>query len=196
MAATGTIPGWRAVIGQSSLPVWAAVMPRQIVDSQYNIKKLKKGSVICRFSVTTNTLQSHLHFANTAFAMQSFQNRSYPIVYVQRPPKLYITSKWKDVNRVADGSIIKAGSGLIMYDTSICCGDDPSLTLTHLVALNCFAPPHGRLNLRLDYKLARMGFYPRGSPEIPKAPGSVCSCLEIYTFKPQYEVIWWGRIKI
>lgn len=80
-----------------------------------------------------------------------------------------------------------------MYDTSIwCCGDvsyDPSLTLTNLVALNCLAAPHGGLNLRLDYQLARTGNYPQGSPEIPKASGFVCSCLRTCTFKPQYQVI-------
>lgn len=67
------------VIGPIRLLVWAALCFELLIVNT-SLRKLKKGSLICCLSVTTNNSQSHLHFANTAIAWQSSQNRSYLLV--------------------------------------------------------------------------------------------------------------------
>lgn len=77
----------RAVIGQTGLLVWAAFpytsfMPEQIVYSQYDIKKLKKSSVICCFSLmqTTNKAIS----TSQAARLHGGNNRSHLTVCMHK----------------------------------------------------------------------------------------------------------------
>lgn len=149
----------RAVIGRRGLLVWPAfsvrsLMPVEIVDSGYSIKEVEER-LICRFLTNNKQL---LHFANTPIARQSSQNRSYltaslPVRMCAAHRHLISQLECNNVNRFTVGSSITAGSGLIAYDTSIwCCGGvkhGVSLTLTHLGAWNCFAPPHGGLKMGL-----------------------------------------------
>lgn len=77
-------------------------------------RKLKKGWVIRRLSATTNNTQSRPQFANMPIKRQRPQNRRYlrRCEFVRSPPALYT------IKQTEEWSVIKAGSGLIVCDTS------------------------------------------------------------------------------